>query len=293
MRPRVYCTVACAALTALSFGQTMTLASGTMTIAAGTTVELIGGIDWQIASGATLVNDGLIELGSTASIAESSGSPITGAGTEHAAGDLSAPFSEVDPGGLGLVLTMPAALGTFDLVRGHTPLLANGSIESIARWYRLQASPVPGNALDMVLHYDPTELNGGDPADLVLHSSGTTSGPWLYIPGVSMPGQDLVAGSDAGPWEYLTAFTQIITDVPSAGTDASFAVGPTVTSDIVRILAKGNDRIATWQLHDATGRCISMGVGTGNDMTLDLTNTRAGALVLRINERHVFRLLKL
>src|SRR5688572_21058994 len=98
-----------------TWAQSMTLTGGTLTVEAGTQVELLGPLEWSIAPGAQVVNDGTIELGTEAILLEADGAPITGAGTEHAQRTVPAGGGVVEPGGLGLSLASPDDLGVVDV----------------------------------------------------------------------------------------------------------------------------------------------------------------------------------
>ena len=284
-------------LTALNMqAQTMTLQSGNLTIASGTTVELVGPLDFEIASGATVVNDGLIELGTEATLIEPANGPITGAGTEHALRDLNAAFNDNNIAGLGLTLSMNSALGPVAITRGHEPLLANGTIPSIARWYRLDAAPVPGEVLDIAFHYETSELNGASASDLVMHKAPQPTGSWYALPSTSQVGAQLVSVTDPGPWDYLTLFPQVINVSVTEYTDASsFTVLPTATIDRVQVTATGNEMIVKWELFSATGALLagSNTHGSERSVVIDLSQFPAGAFILRLNDNQRYRLLKL
>ena len=277
-------------------GQTMTLQSGNLTIGSGTTVELVGPVDFEIISGASIVNDGLIEFGTEATLTEPANGPITGTGTEHASRDLSSAFTDNNIAGLGLSLTMNTALGPVDVTRGHEPLLANGTIPSIARWYRLDAAPVQGSVLDIAMHYDTSELNGADASDLVMHKAPLPTGDWYALPSISQVGPQLVTVTDPGPWDHLTLFSQVINvSVTEYASASCFTVFPSATLDQVHVRSIGNATITKWELFSATGALLD---GSNSQLSersfiIDLSDYPTGALVLRLNETLRYRLLKL
>jgi len=277
-------------------GQTMTLQSGNLTIAPGTTIELVGPLDLEIVSGASIVNDGLIELGSEATLTEPANGPITGAGTEHAMRDLSSPFTDNNIAGLGLTVSMNTALGPMDVTRGHEPLLANGTIPSIARWYRLDASPVPGSILDIAMHYDVSELNGADASDLVMHKAPLPTGDWYALPSMSQVGPQIVTVTDPGPWDHITLFSEVINvSVPDHTVGSSFTVFPTASADQVQVSSLGSETINKWELFSATGALLDGSNSRMNErmVTIDLSDYSTGTLVLRLNGTRRYRLLKL
>ena len=85
----------------LALGQQMTLQRGNLSVAEGTRINLNGPLLWTIAPGATVVNNGEIDLGSEATLNETLGAPITGTGIERSNTELPIAFTAVEPGGLG------------------------------------------------------------------------------------------------------------------------------------------------------------------------------------------------
>ncbi|MBK6831571.1 MAG: hypothetical protein IPG92_12915 [Flavobacteriales bacterium] len=79
-----------------SKAQTMEFVGGSLTVTAGTTLELIGPISWNLAGDAQVVNDGHIELGEQGHLEETIGAPITGTGTETATWPIAGPMSGAD-----------------------------------------------------------------------------------------------------------------------------------------------------------------------------------------------------
>lgn len=272
--------------------QPMTLTGGTLVIEGGTTVELTGPLIWEIAPGATLINNGRIELGHEAVIDEPLGSPITGDGTEHALYASTAPAVDHAPGGLGLSLTTSDALGDVEVTRGHTVQLDGTSTESIARWFELVASPLPGASVGLRFHYDPAELNGLAETALILHSGNELIGPWTALTGTpDLPNHDILS-SWLSPWGFITAFDEdITTDVPG-GTDPEFMIWPSVTEDVVHIRSRNGARVENLSVMDATGRLIEQLIVSQDGSTLSVAAYPPGVYLLSVNGTRAFRIVR-
>lgn len=284
-----------APLLALGFGamaQVMVLQTGQLTVTEGTTITLEGPLTWQVAPAATVINDGTIDLGATATLAEAPGAAITGSGAETTTRTLDGPLAGAEPGGLGLAFTHDQGLGTITVTRGHTPI-TTPSGSSIARWFALECAPAEG--LELALRYDPTELNGLDPTTLVLHRFAPSSGYWQPLPGISDIDAHTVTGSASAPWERLTAFhADMTTDAGGApSTPLNVRVHPTITTGPVWMEALQGVPITRVELFDIAGRRHAVEVAlTGSTAHMDIGHLGAGAYVLRINGESSHRLVK-
>src|SRR5262245_37410076 len=91
--------------------QMNTLGGTQLTIDPGTSlrVDLTG--TWNIASGATVTNNGTITLGADALLNEAPGSPIDGTGTERITRTIDTPPNSENIGGLGSRITTASVLG--------------------------------------------------------------------------------------------------------------------------------------------------------------------------------------
>ena len=141
------------------------------------------------------MNDGFIELGTEATLIE----PLTDRSQEQVRNmlvrDPEFAFTDNNIAGPWLIFHEHCP-GQVAITRGHEPLLANGNIPSIARWYRLDAAPVQGEMLDIAFHYETSELNGANASDLVMHKAPQSTGNWYALPSISQVGAQLVSVTD-------------------------------------------------------------------------------------------------
>ncbi|HQW40381.1 MAG TPA: hypothetical protein PK149_04410 [Flavobacteriales bacterium] len=274
-------------------GQQMRLISGTVTVAEGTTVALEGPLEWTIDPGATVVNNGLISLGETAKIFEPVGGPITGAGTETAVLTAIVPYSNEEPGNLGLDLSSSSGPSPITVVRGHIPREFPEGDSSIGRWFELQSGPMVNGSIDVVLTYDPSELYGLPPGNLSLFSSGDMTGPWSLMASAPDVGSNSVSGNWFQPGGYITAFDMDApTPVPTLVVQNGFNVFPTVVNDVVHVVALDHQPIESLELFDGIGRTVPVDpIRSGVDhVQVVLTGLGVGAYFLRLNNQHVFKL---
>src|ERR671927_274856 len=82
------------------FAQEMILNGGEVSILNGTTVQMIGPLNWTITGSAAVVNHGHLHLREGARLSEDPGAAITGTGTEHAFIDVPVQLDAFQPGGL-------------------------------------------------------------------------------------------------------------------------------------------------------------------------------------------------
>ncbi|MFN6178816.1 MAG: T9SS type A sorting domain-containing protein [Flavobacteriales bacterium] len=274
----------------------MTLANGGMTILSGTTVVIEGPIIWDLAPTAALVNHGSVDLGTDAQITEPVGSPITGAGTERCELPLDTGATDQQPGGLGLTLTLPPLSGSLLLTRGHVPRNASGQVESIARWYGLEATSLFDVPFNVSFRYDDTELNGLAPDVLSMHSSPSLGGPWADLPTLNEEATRTLTSSLDGAGIYITAFNpDQTTALTFQSTDRAYTVWPTVASSILYVQANSSIGTARIELIETTGKIVTVKSGlnfTGAPISLDISTLPPGCYFIRINATHVERFVK-
>lgn len=264
-----------------------------MHVNAGTVLEVNGPIEWSFVPGAQVVNDGRIEFRDSARVLETPGWPITGIGTEHAWMEVAQPVSGFQPGGLGLELTSATSIGPLEIVRGHQPKVMANAQESVARWFGF-AEGIPPALDQLVFRFDETELNGLDGSQLNLHDAETAEGPWVPMsPYGGLDPFSLIA-YDLMPREYITAFhTDAATSIREEPTDQLFSVWPAISADLVHVNSISEDAIDRLELFDLFGAQLPLNVqGSDRQMILDLSQYPQGPLFLRVNGRHVFKLIK-
>lgn len=275
--------------------QQMTLQGGNLTIAEGTRINLNGALLWTIAPGATVVNNGEIDLGAEATLNETLGAPITGTGIERSNTELPAAFTAVEPGGLGLTLSAGSGIGPVEVVRGHQPIVLPSGDQSVARWFAVDAPPQPGLELQLTFGYDPSELNGLEGSNLVLHTASSGTAPWVPLPSFPNAAAYEVGAIDQSPWALYTAFDADAETRVDDRLIPPFRAWPTVVDEAITIAALAEERIATLEVLDAAGRLLLDGsprTAPGAQHRLDLQGLPAGALFLRINGLHVIKLIK-
>lgn len=274
-------------------GQQMRLFEGTVTVVEGTSMQLVGPLEWTIDPGASVINNGTIVLGDAAKLFEPAGGPITGTGTETAILTAPAPYSNEEPGNLGLELSSTTGPAPITVVRGHLPRQFAEGDSSIARWYQLQADPLIDGSVDAVLSYDPTELNGLAPNSLSLYRSDDLLGPWTMLASTPNAGINSVSGMLSQPAAFLTAFDMDApTPSPTLVAQNGFSVFPTVINDVVNVVSLDHQPIQRVQLFDGIGRTVPLAQIQGgvDRVQLALPALASGAYFLRVNDQHAFKL---
>jgi hypothetical protein len=272
--------------------QDMLLSSGTLTVAEGTTLTIVSPVQWTIASGAQVINNGTIDLGTEASLLEAPGAPITGSGTEHARVQLAQAFAGVEPGGLGLSLSAAAGPGLVEVVRGHEPFVLPSGASSVARWFLVDAAPQPGLNMEFLFRYDPTELNGLEPDGIALHTSTDVNGPWSPIVSSANAQAYSIWGSQQSPWAFLTAFDPASTTGMAPNTAQGSAAWPTVVDDVVTVIRHDGQAITQLDVFDTAGRLLRSERPRMNPALLWLGDLSPGTLVLRVDGAFGLKLLK-
>lgn len=279
----------------VAVAQQMTLQTGTLAIAQGTRLSLNGTLLWSLAPGATVVNDGEIDLGSESSISETPGAPITGTGIERSNTELPIAFTAVEPGGLGLTLSAASGIGAVEVVRGHLPIILPSGDQSVARWFAVDAVPQSGLELQLTFRYDPSELNGLEGSDLVLHTASSALAQWLPLPSFPNAAAYEVGAVDQSPWALYTAFDADAQTAADERLMPPFRAWPTLVDEAITIAALAEERISTLEVLDAAGRLLldaSPSTAPGTRHQVDLQGLPAGALLLRINGLHVIKVIK-
>lgn len=262
----------------------MSLGAGAFHVANGTTVQVEGAVDWQLLPGAAVVNDGVIDLGTQATLQEQTGEPITGGGTEVSTWPNAAPLAGVDPGTLGLSVTTNYADGGLVVRRGHTQSeVLNGTL-SIARWYGIRTPTPTSESMTLGLHYDATELLGIVPENLSVFSAATLTSTWVPLAGTNdVPTHTLTAFAGA-PEIFVTAYDLLLALSVEGPSDEEARVWPTIIDGPINIALPQNELLQAVELFDARGRSLwrTTAAGTlGNKV--ELPSLASGAYVMRIN----------
>lgn len=249
--------------------QVNTLGGTNIVIDAGTSLRLDGADTWTIASGASVVNNGLITLASTASIDEAAGAPIAGLGTEHIDSTFDAPLANAEPGGLGMRLSTSAATGPLALERGHSPYTDYSGHTSVARWYRVIPAQNSGLNAMLTFEYDPVELNGLAEAGLVLHRRHS-SDVWTWLDG----SVDLAAHAvTSAGLDSLGTFTLFEGDLPNEIKWAATAQPPRLQpnlGEVIGLIWPSAHATTTFTLLDARGAVVCSSTLPANERYREL-----------------------
>ena len=267
-------------------GQNMPFGGGAMHVDSGTTVVLQGPLVWQLAPGAQVINDGTIDMGTEAVVAEVDGSPITGGGTETATWAPTGTLANVEPGGLGLAITSAYASGDLQVERGHVPQFTTNGTASIARWYRISTPAPTTEAMNVVLHYDLTELGATTPVELSVFEAPALAGMWTpLLTFLNEPAQTLSA-TDQSPTAYITAFDfDAALPVSEQAAPLTAQVWPTVIVDGVNVSLSNAGIISRIDLCNAFGQAVLQHLPTSRTSTayVPLPALASGVYVLRVN----------
>lgn len=275
-------------------GQDIHLQSGTLHIAAGTSVAIDGTPGFIIAPGATVINDGAIDFGPACLLSEPQGSPITGGGTERALWSSTAALTDAEPGGLGLTLTADYTGGNMEVVRGHLPITLPNSAQSIARWFMVD---MPNGSVDsdVRLRYDNTELNGIDQLALTLFESPAYNGPWTALASVSNTGALEISATDQAPVAYLTAFDAVAANAVPDYAGPDWLVWPTVVERNVYVKIPKNHSLRSLELLDSQGKVIwkdMTQVSGTSQIDVELPGIAQGLYLFRVNGESTTRLVR-
>lgn len=274
--------------------QSVELVSGSMHIAPGTTLRLNGPLTFSLQSGTTVINDGLIDLGESATVVEADGAPIQGGGTEVTRILNEDPLNGAEPGGLGLGITATSVTGPITITRGHIPRSFPEGDPSIARWFVVDAPNTAAGTADLVLRYDPVELNGLTAEDLGLFRASDEAGPWSALVSSNTASENTVSASMTAPWSYVTAFdANAPTASPTLFATADLHVWPTLTPGPLVVHALNGRTIRTLEVIDGTGRIVLQpGLEPSSLATMDLSSLASGAYFLRVDGQTTIKLRK-
>lgn len=162
-------------------------------------------------SGSLDLNGQTITLGNTATLTETPGNTVKGlSGKIVTTRTISSP-SSLNIGGLGLMLTTSANLGSTLVERYHSPRTGFGN-EGIARYYNIQPSNNSGLNATLRFYYDESELGLIPEVNLRLVKSPDGSNQsWTMIGGSVNTSQNYVEHSGINEFSYWT-----LTDVANS-----------------------------------------------------------------------------
>jgi predicted secreted protein len=121
----------------------------------------------KLSDSSRIENNGTIIFENNSIIIENPGFPIYGSGHEIAYYDST--FNGwLHPGNLGLSFSLNDTISSGGIYRFHTDTLAQISVYNSIHRYFSSTVPLAGNSIQIQFHYDSTELNGLNKADLHL-----------------------------------------------------------------------------------------------------------------------------
>lgn len=273
--------------------QNLDLLSGSIVVDPGTHVRFVGPITWSLASGTSVENNGVIDLGVDARLIEAPGAPIRGTGEEHAGSTPPGPFVNLEPGGLGLLMSTEVDLDGVNLIRRHTPIVLPEGDESVARWFEVDAPAVAGSNMAFTMRYDASELNALQANGLSLYRTEDLNGPWEELTSTSDP--FTVTATSNAPWHLIAAFADdAVTGMPEDHSIPGFRVWPTAAEDRIHIAPLDGRSIRTLEILDGLGRTVrsEQYAGTTSWCTIDLLTLRPGAYLLRVNGVQIVKFVK-
>ncbi|MCU0318884.1 MAG: T9SS type A sorting domain-containing protein [Flavobacteriales bacterium] len=244
-----------ALITLHATAQNVRLLQGTLEVAPGTELTLVGPLAWEIASGALLINDGVIDLGTAGSLVEASGSPVVGSGTEQAVLLPGTELNGLSIAGLGLGVQGESITDTVIIERGHGPRTGPAGEASIARWFQVDGTGWPAEGA-VLLTYDATELNGLDPALLKVHRALSNTGPWA-MPGATefVNSTTLRAQTNATTGFYTAFDLDLSVSSPALPATDQLFIRPTLVED--HLWVSSDDPDVSWiELLDVHGRSL-------------------------------------
>lgn len=295
MSERTILTLAAVATSSLLAAQEMVLGSGTLTVAEGTALRMEGPVTFTISTGAVVQNNGTIDLGSEAVLAEPLNWPIVGTGREVADLDAIAPFAGLEPGGLGLTLSTASGIAPLSVERWHSVLTLPGGEASIARWYQFTGNDQGPGSLDLSFRYDPTELNGLSAADLAMFTISTENSPWWNdLASAADAGAFTVTANHSAPWAVVALFDS---DAPTTISDRSevdgFRAWPTEVRSSMIVAHTAGTLIRTLEVFDGAGRRVPFRADVPNTwVSMAMESLAPGAYFLRINGVSVIKFRK-
>ena len=275
------------------FAQIATINNGTLTVSEGTRVTFMSPLELVIEVNGGVVNHGLIEL-REGRVSEPEGGPITGNGTETAFVPLPGGSFDEEPGGMGLGLSGTAVADTLFVERGHQPIVVNGTISSVARWFELRTTGSSSGQVTAVMRIDPTELNGITSDLLELHRAEALQGPWVPLPSTVDQGLTTVTSEVELSGHFLTAFrSDIMTGTGEDHRITELLMWPSVTDDIVNISLRG-ESLQTLELFTIAGERVQIvpRVNSGVSWIIPVVQLAAGIYIVKVNGAHYQRFIR-
>lgn len=250
------------------YAQFRVLSGTNVTIDSATTVNLdLSGQNFILDSTTLVTNNGCIVLADSTSLSEQPGYPIVGNGYETTTRNLNQQLFGANIGGLGFYSLTDSIPGVLTIKRFHTAENLSTLGQSIKRRFVLSSTDTLAHNYTFGFLYDPTELNGNIPSNLIVINKSDTSGSWYGLGGTSFANLYKTEVST----DNLGEFTLIGTSLTiSTVNDTSFCP---LDSIITAFNAQGffnSDNVFICEISDASGSFVS--VVSDDTLTSDLFN---------------------
>lgn len=270
-----------------AFGQMVVPGGTSVHVEAGTSLRIEAPLTWTLAAGSSVVNDGLITLGSETRLDEETGAAITGLGTERITLDLPAPVNAEDPGGLGGVISTDIAPGNTLVVRGHVPYTDYSGQMSIARWIDFSPANNAGSNATLSFRFDPSELGGMAETEQRLHIRAAQD-VWWFLSGNVDTGNHTVSTNGLDSLGLFTTFDEDLPNsIPVEGIGARFTLLGAPGAPLF-LNVPVDERVETLHIYGNNGTLLlsARPRWSAGLHALPAFHPAAGVYHLRVNDRH-------
>jgi hypothetical protein len=179
----------------------LTIDASGYTLALSSNLSVSGNVN--LTDGILNLSDKTLTLGSTATLNETSVNYATTVTTGQitTTRTITSPSSQ-NIGGMGLLLTSAANLGSTTLERHHNAVTANGHT-GIKRWYKITPTNNTGLNASIVFPYYDHELNGQTEGTFKIYKSENNS-TWQSIGSIVDPPNNTVTSTGINTFSYFT-----------------------------------------------------------------------------------------
>lgn len=187
--------------TGLTSAANLTIDAAGYTLALSSNLSVSGSVN--LTNGLLNLSDKTLTLGATATLNENSANYATTVTTGQitTTRTITSP-SSLNIGGMGLLLTSAANLGSTILERHHNAVTANGHT-GIKRWYKITPTNNTGLNATIVFPYFDHELNGQTEGTFKIYKSENNS-TWQSISSVVDPPNNTVTATGINTFSYFT-----------------------------------------------------------------------------------------
>jgi hypothetical protein len=239
---------------------------------------------------------GCIAFAPLAMLDEPPGWPVRGSGSEDVHPFINASALDLEPAGLGFVLTTTIAPGQLDLERGHTSYMDTLGRVSLLRWYRSTSSTAVGLDATVRCTYDTTELNGIPEGNLQLFLRQGADSLWYPLPsGLNMVQKEAsVAMQDSlGTYAFFDGTIGTVVREEPVVTSSTLEVFPSPATTSLEV--RSCDALLRWvEIVDASGRILLRAAPTpaSSSMRIDVHALQPGHYSLRTDDGRAIRFIR-